>query len=135
MKRYRGYLALLAALVVALLTLLMSRASRSATTPNKLAVIFIGMTNNPVRTMGPPRVEVSGVEGSLWMPGYSCLMAVGWPPGLSTNAFWRLRVGYGRDPSDLETLINQRVAQPLLGRELFRSSKEENSVSSSEVVR
>jgi hypothetical protein len=77
----------------------------------------------------------SGVEGRLWTPGYGCFMAVGWPPGLDTNACWRLRVSFGRDPSLLRILINQKFAQPLLGRELFRSGNAENMISSSEVSR
>ncbi len=77
----------------------------------------------------------SGVEGYLWMPASGCYMAVGWPPGLSTNASWRLRVRYGRDPSGLGILINQKFAQPVLGRELFHSGKQEGIVSSSEVSR
>jgi hypothetical protein len=182
MKRQRGLLALIAGVVgVVFLSFVISRASRGGTPPNKLAVIFIEMTNNPTRTMGPPRVEVcqgatgncalflvtnitkkeylwfktafaeqkvgtawkqlnpgtnawSGIEGSLWMPGYGCFMAVGWPPGLPTNATWRLRVRYGKDPSGLGIIINQKLAEPALGRDLFQSSKAANAVTSSEVV-
>jgi hypothetical protein len=70
----------------------------------------------------------SGVEGSLWSPGYGCLMAVGWPPGLATNATWRLQVRYGRDPSTIGIIINQKA-----GREFFSSGKEEATVPSSAV--
>jgi hypothetical protein len=178
----KRYLALLAGVVMVLLILLISRPSHTGAQANKLAVVFVGMTNNPVRTLGPPRVEVCqrarglcalflvtntakndilwfktafaeqktgegwkalspgtnrwyGMEGSLWTPGCACLIAVGWPPGLPTNSTWRLRVGYGRNPSGLGILINQKLAQPMLRRDLFRDRKEENVVSSSEVVR
>lgn len=70
----------------------------------------------------------SGVEGSVWQPGYGCLYAVAWPPGLSTNASWRFRVPYGREPSALATIINQK-----LGREIFKSGRQESTVTSSEV--
>ncbi len=180
MARYRRYLAVFAAVVLASLIFWLWPAPGTGSRPEKLAVIFVGMTNNPSRTMGPPRVEVcqgatgmcalflvtnttakqflwfktafaeqniggewkqlphgsnawSGVEGSLWMPAYGCFMAVGWPPGLSTNASWRMRVSYGRDPSGLGILINQNFAQPVLGRDLFHAGKEEKTVSSSEV--
>jgi hypothetical protein len=70
----------------------------------------------------------SGVGGSLWQPGYGCLFGVGWPPGLPTNAVWRLRLTCGRDPSELGIIINQK-----LGRTVFHSGKEEAGVLSSEV--
>jgi hypothetical protein len=182
MTRHTKYLALFAVALLASLALWLSRSSPSGAVQPKLAVIFVGMTNNPIRTMGPPRVEVcqgatglcalflvtnttrneclwfntafaeqnaggewkqvlpgtnawSGVGGGLWTPGYGCFMAVGWPPGLSTNASWRLQVNYGRDPSMLRTLINQKFGQPVLGRELFHSRKQESKVGSSEVTR
>jgi hypothetical protein len=75
-----------------------------------------------------PNGAWSGVEGSVWQPGYGCLYAVGWPPGLSTNATWRLRVAYGREPSLLGTLINQK-----LGWEIFKRGRQESTVISSEV--
>jgi hypothetical protein len=40
-----------------------------------------------------------GPEGHVWFGGYGCLFAVGWPPGLPTNATWRLQVRCGPDPS------------------------------------
>jgi hypothetical protein len=145
--------------------------------PQKLAVLFTGMTSNVTRTMGPPRVEVCGSgsgacalflvtnltsgqylwfktawverkaetgwerftptnrswfgpEGKLWGPGYGCFIAVGWPPGLPTNACWRLQVSYGRDPSELGIVINQKS-----GREFFHSGKAESTLPSSEVGR
>jgi hypothetical protein len=60
-----------------------------------------------------------GVEGSLWQQNYGCFYAVGWPPGLLTNAVWRLQVRHARDPSLLGILINQK-----LGRTIFRPGKE-----------
>jgi hypothetical protein len=148
---------------------------RPSLQPQKLAVLFSGMTNNVTRTMGPPRIEVcagasgacalflvtnltrqqflwfkttsverktamgwerftptdqswSGPEGSLWIPGYGCFIAVGWPPGLPTNACWRLQLSYGKDPSALGILVNQKS-----GREFFHSTKAENTIPSSEV--
>ena len=70
----------------------------------------------------------NGIEGRLWMPGYGCFIAAGWPPGLATNATWRLRVRYGRDPSTLGIIVNQKT-----GREIFTSGKEEATIASSEV--
>ena len=52
----------------------------------------------------------SGIEGSLWQPGYGCLYAVGWPPGLTTNTTWRLQVLCGRDPSAFGIYVNQKIA-------------------------
>ena len=182
MTRRTKYLAIFAVALLASLAFWLSRSSPKSAARTKLAVIFVGMTNNPIRTMGPPRVEVcegatglcalflvtnisgneclwfktafaeqkaggewkqfvpgtnawSGVAGSLWMPAYDCFMAVGWPAGLPSNASWRLQVSYGRDPSMLRTLINQKFGQPVLGRELFHSGKQENMVGSSEVKR
>jgi hypothetical protein len=76
----------------------------------------------------PSGASWCGVGGSQWSPGYSCLIAVGWPPGLATNATWRLQLRYGRDPSTLGTIVNQKT-----GWELFPSGKEESTIPSSEV--
>ncbi len=70
----------------------------------------------------------SGVEGSLWSPGYGFFYAVGWPPGLDTNATWRLQVRYGRNPSTLGIKVNQKT-----GWEIFPSGKEESTIPSSKV--
>ena len=40
-----------------------------------------------------------GVGGGSWTPGYGCLYAVGWPPGVSTNATWRLQVSVAHEPA------------------------------------
>jgi hypothetical protein len=69
-----------------------------------------------------------GIEGSLWGPGYGCLVAVGWPPGLSTNAVWRLELSYGRDTSSSATDINQNT-----DRSIFKSGSQESTFTSSEV--
>ena len=34
-----------------------------------------------------------------WLPRHGCLLAVAWPPGLATNATWRLQMSYGQDTS------------------------------------
>jgi hypothetical protein len=34
-----------------------------------------------------------------WEPRYGCLLAVAWPPGLATNATWRLQMSYGQNTS------------------------------------
>lgn len=140
----------------------------------KLAVMFVGITNNPVAQMTPNRVAVcrganglcalfsvtnigrsgwiwfntsfveqktetgwqrvktdqgvwSGVEGGRWTPEYGCLFAVGWPSGVPTNATWRLRVRYGREPSLIGILVNDH-----LGRMVFRRGAEEQTIASSE---
>jgi hypothetical protein len=69
-----------------------------------------------------------GVEGFRWDPGYGCLFAVGWPPGLATNATWRLQVLYGRDVSTFRVILNHEM-----GRRIFTSGKGELTVPSSEV--
>ena len=40
-----------------------------------------------------------GVAGGAWTPGYGCLCAVGWPPGVSTNVTWRLRLSVAHEPA------------------------------------
>ena len=40
--------------------------------------------------------EVGGLQ---WLPRSGCLLAVAWPPGLATNATWRLQMSYGQDTS------------------------------------
>ena len=80
------------------------------------------------QTFSPNGTPWSGVEGGYWSPGYGCLYAVGWPPGLPTNATWRLRVSYGRDPSGWRMVVNRK-----LGREIFHSGREEAVISSEEV--
>jgi len=80
------------------------------------------------QTFSPNGTSWSGVNGGYWSPGYGCLFAVGWPPGLPTNAKWRLRVSYGREPSRLGMVLNQK-----LGREIFHSGREEAVISSEEV--
>ena len=80
------------------------------------------------QTFLPNATSWSGVEGGMWSPGYGCLIAVGWPPGLPTNATWRLRVGYGREPSTWARVVNRKI-----GLEIFRSGREVATVSSGEV--
>jgi hypothetical protein len=175
MTRNVQFIVGLAAILLVLGFCWTARNLRPSVPPRKLSALFIGMTNNVTRTMGPPRVEVcggasgtfalflvtnttrhdflwfktaavekktpagwqpfiptsvpwSGPQGRLWSPGYGCLLAVGWPPGLPTNAYWRLQLTYGRDPGALGILINQES-----GREFFHSGKAENTIPSSEV--
>lgn len=175
MSRSSGFLALFAAVLYVSLAFCLLKLPRNSMAPNKVSVLFVGMTNNPIRTMGPPRVELcggatgccalflvtnttsnqclwfktglveqktaggwkrfvpgttawSGIDCGLWTPGYGCFLAVGWPPGLPTNACWRLRMGYGLEPSKRARLVNN-----YLGWELFHSGKEENAFYSSEV--
>jgi len=81
------------------------------------------------RAFPPTNTRWSGVEGSIWPGGYGCHYAVALPPGLETNATWRLQVRCGRDRSSLKLVINS-----WLGRESFRRSKEYVSFPSSEVI-
>ena len=76
----------------------------------------------------PSGASWSGLDGGLWSPGYGCLIAVGWPPGLATNATWRLQLSYGRDPSRFGIMVNQRT-----GWQLFPSGRAESTIPSSEV--
>jgi hypothetical protein len=89
-----------------------------------------------VETQGPGgwqerrQIDVSwyGVMVSMWRPGYGCLVAVGWPPGIPTNECWRLKLIYGEDPSLGKSAINQK-----LGWVLFHPSDELGRFASSEV--
>ena len=76
----------------------------------------------------PSHRSWSGVGGSQWLPRSGRVQAVGWPPGLPTNASWRLRVRYGRDPSLLGMMINQKA-----GRVIFHSGTARTLIASSEV--
>jgi len=67
----------------------------------------------------------AGVEGSVWSPGYSCLYAVAWPPGLPMNVAWRLQLSVAREPSGLRESINRK-----LGREVFGPYGKQTMVSS-----
>ena len=80
------------------------------------------------QTFLPNGTSWSGVNGGRWSPGYGCFFAVGWPPGLPTNATWRLRVSYGREPSTFGMVVNKKT-----GLEIFRRGREEAEVSSEEV--
>jgi|SRR5581483_5032841 len=82
------------------------------------------------QTFLPKGTSWSGINGGYWSPGYGCIFAVGWPPGLPTNATWRLRVSYGPEPSTLGMVLNRK-----LGREIFHSGPEEAVISSEEVSR
>jgi hypothetical protein len=75
------------------------------------------------QTFLPNRASWSGINGGYWSPGYGCLYAVGWPPGLPTNATWRLRVSYGPEPSRLGMIVNRK-----LGREIFHGGPEEAAI-------
>jgi hypothetical protein len=82
------------------------------------------------RAFTPTSKEWSGVEGSVWMGGYGCMYAIEQPPGLTTNAVWRLQVRFGRDRSSFRLMINS-----WLGREFFPLNKEDYvSLPSSEVI-
>jgi hypothetical protein len=85
-------------------------------------------TSTGWQTFLPSGTSWSGVEGSVWSPGYGCLYAVGWPPGVPTNATWRLQVGTGPGPSGLQLLVNQRIR-----REIFHSGGQDAIVPSTEV--
>ena len=61
-----------------------------------------------------PSANWSGVEGGLWTKGSGCLYAVGWPPGLATNAVWRLRVRYRNDLPSPQRSVFDRLRSLLL---------------------
>jgi len=83
----------------------------------------------------PSNGSWSGVEGGDWSPGYGCHLAIGWPPGLATNASWRFKMDYGREPSSLGITLNQKIGRQLFPPGLipFHRNKEESTVQSSEV--
>src|SRR6266496_3199306 len=56
-----------------------------------------------------PAGSWSGVGGSTWTPGYTCLYAVGWPPGLPTNSSWRLQLSVAREPSGFYRYANEKL--------------------------
>jgi len=178
----RRYIIIFAAFVLLVVVYLFLRSLHTGPASPKLSVVFIGMTNNPKRTMTPIRVAICGgatglcamlmvsntstdqnlwfkttsveqqtetgwqpfipsnsswfgVEGGDWSPRYGCLVAVGWPPGLATNASWRLQVRYGREQSSLGIILNQKIGRKLFPPGLipFHRGKEESTVQSSEV--
>ena len=182
MGHSRRYIIVFAALVLLLVAYLFWQGGQTGPISPKLSVVFVGMTNNPTRTMMPIRVAVCGgatgrcamfmvsntttsqsvrfktiaveqktasgwrlfipssgswfgLEGGDWSPGYGCLVAVGWPPGLATNASWRLQVRYEREPSSLGTILNQKIGRQLFppGLILFHRGEGEAVVLSSEV--
>lgn len=67
----------------------------------------------------------AGVGGSVWSPGYSCLYAVEWPPGLPTNTAWRLQLSIAHEPSGLRAFVNR-----MLHREVFGAYGSQAGVSS-----
>jgi hypothetical protein len=66
-----------------------------------------------------PSSQWNGVEGGLWRKGSGCLYAVGWPPGLPTNATWRLKVRYGNDLSVFKIIMNQKFGAVFHSSESF----------------
>jgi hypothetical protein len=77
----------------------------------------------------PTNSQWRGVGGSQWMGGDGFRQAVGWPPGLATNATWRLQVRSGKDISRLQGRINMK-----LGRHLFHRSEKYVTFPGPEVV-
>ena len=63
-----------------------------------------------------------------WPPGFGCFYAVPWPPGIPTNASWRLRVRYGPAPSPLAQKLADKLDLIFLTRR-----KGEHTVLTSEV--
>jgi hypothetical protein len=76
-----------------------------------------------------PSARWNGVGGGLWFKGSGCLYAVGWPPGLPTNAIWRLQVRYGNDLSLSKLIMNRRLRFML-----FRPSQSFDIFPSTEVT-
>ena len=60
MTRNVQFIVGLAAILLVLGFCWTARNLRPSVPPRKLSALFIGMTNNVTRTMGPPRVEVCG---------------------------------------------------------------------------
>jgi len=85
-------------------------------------------TESGWQTFSPTRsFDYRALEGGVWTSGYSCLVAVGWPPGLPTNATWRLRVGYGEE-SKRYVIWNQKI-----GRQIFPSGKQEGVITTADL--
>lgn len=182
MAHPRRYVIVFVTFLLLLVAYLFWMGGQAGPTSPKLAVVFVGMTNNPASTMTPVRVAVcqgatgrcamftvsntttnqylrfkttsvelktetgwqsfvlssgswSGVEGSVWSPRYGCLFAVGWPPGLPTNASWRLQVRYEREPTSLGVILNQKIGRQLFPPGLLQlhRGEGESTIQSSEV--
>ena len=72
----------------------------------------------------------TGIEGRVWSPGSGRLVAVAWPPGLATNATWRLQMSYGPDTSTVGPSLKENSNV----REFYPSEeKAEGTIPSSEV--
>ncbi len=76
-----------------------------------------------------PSAQWDGVEGGRWTKGSGCMYAVGWPPGLATNATWRLKVRYGNDLSLFKLSMNK-----ILSLAAFRPSESFYLIPSAEVA-
>jgi hypothetical protein len=80
----------------------------------------------------PTRSSWGGITSDClnmyWPPGYGCFYAVAWPPGIPTNAPWRLKVKYGKAPSPLATKIADN-----LGLKFIAPRRQERTVSTLEV--
>ena len=107
---------------------------RVTNTASKQSVVWFKTASVEEKTMTgwqpfvPRSVVWSGVEGSGWPAGYVYVYAVGWPPGLSTNASWRLQVPYRRKSFPLASIINH-----LLRREIFKNDQPDSIAVSTEV--
>ena len=77
----------------------------------------------------PSRDSWCGVGGSGWPPRFGRVQAIGWPPGLPTNASWRLQVRYGPDPPPWAISVNTKFH-----RVIFHSRDDEGSPVASSVV-
>ena len=72
-----------------------------------------------------PAVQISPALGMRWSPGYGCAYAIPWPPGVPTDAPWRLNLWVKREPGLHLGLVNQ-----WLHREIFRPYGRHSSTSS-----
>lgn len=147
--------------VLLILALLLALLPKEPPPTGDLAVTFLGVTNNPMRSFSPVRLEMlqgttglcaifrianvtsnyflefegagvdrrspekgvtnsfnprySGLLGSRWTPGYSCLYAFSWPSEVSTNESWRLVLTVQREPGGIRRHVNDYMQ-----REVFK---------------
>jgi hypothetical protein len=44
-----------------------------------------------------PALPWQGIKGAVWLPGSGAVWAIGWPPGLASNATWRLTLRWRQE--------------------------------------
>ena len=61
-----------------------------------------------------PKGKWEAMSGCEWPSGSSCLVATGWPPGLSTSATWRISLRWGSEFINPAKLIHEWLGRAIL---------------------